>query len=78
MTTIGFYLAAHLYCDDQSTYCVEYSDGLYHNVLILELLIIGSAILAVIGYIRAKWMYNQELKEHSASANTRNLEGVVA
>lgn len=77
MTTIGFYLAAHLYCEKQSTFCIEYSDGQYHNILILELLVIGSAVLAVFGYSRAKWMYLEELKQRTPSISTRNFEDIV-
>ena len=77
VTTIGFYLAAHSYCDKRSTYCIEYSDGQHHNILTLELLVMGCAILAVFGYSRAKWIYREELKQRPPSISTRNFEDIV-
>jgi hypothetical protein len=42
--------------------------------LIFEILIVSSAILAIFGYWRAKWMHNQELKEESEQEERRQVE----
>jgi len=62
VTTIGFYLIAHLSCPSEGRYCIMYSDGLLHNVLVYEILILVSSVLAVLGYFRAKQIYKKEIQ----------------
>jgi MFS family permease len=64
VTTIGFIVAAHASCAEESNYCIKFEDGRLHNTLILELMIIGSTIFAVAGYHRAKFLYKEERAQH--------------
>ena len=55
-----------------------YADGLLHNVLILEILIVLCAFLAVLGYWRAKWIYKREQEQEEArTVGARRIEGTV-
>ena len=49
-----------LLCDKPSRYCIEYNNGTLHDVLTFELLVGISAILAVVGYIRASSLFRAE------------------
>jgi len=62
-SAMGYVLTFVLRCSRQSRYCVQYSDGTLHNVLIFELLICGTAILAIIGYCRASKIFENEKQE---------------
>ena len=57
---IGYILSFSLVCKTPSKYCVEYSNGSLHNVLIFELIILASAICAVLGYLRASSIHKEE------------------
>jgi len=59
-SAIGYVLTFVLQCSKSSRYCVQYSDGSLHNVLIFELLICGTAILAILGYCRASEIFENE------------------
>jgi len=75
VTTIGFFLASHLYCKTESAYCIKYyADGLLHNVLIFEILIVLCAFLAILGYWRAKWIYK---REQEPIVGGRRIEDIV-
>jgi len=64
----AFFLFPHFLCsDDSATFCVEYKDGSKHNVLILELVVIATAVLAILGYLRASALDKKE-KEKEALA----------
>lgn len=52
-SAIGFVLTIQLQCSSPSPYCVEYRDGTHHDILVFELLIVVTAILAILGYNRA-------------------------
>lgn len=58
-----------LKCDTPSRYCIEYSNGTLHDVLTFELIAIGSAALAIFGYLRASSIHCRERDEE------RNSEG---
>jgi len=64
LTTIGFALSANAGCAEEGDYCVKYKDGQLHNILVFEVLIMTSAILAVAGYHRGKFLYDQERDQH--------------
>jgi hypothetical protein len=49
-----------LLCDQPSRSCVEYSDGSLHNVLTFELIVVGFALLAIVGYWRASVLFERE------------------
>ncbi|GMI39596.1 hypothetical protein TrCOL_g4899, partial [Triparma columacea] len=60
-SSIAFFLFPHFICsDDSTTYCVKYKDGSKHNVLILELVVIATALLAIFGYLRASSLDRKE------------------
>lgn len=42
-----------------SLYCVKYNDGSVHDVFEIEIIIIASALLAVLGIFRANALYEQ-------------------
>lgn len=69
VTTIGFYLVSHLYCTSESIHCIKYADGLLHNIFVFELLIIMCAIIAIAGYMRAKWIHTKELEQAKSTRN---------
>lgn len=52
-----------LLCKHPSRYCVEYSNGTYHDVGSFELLVVVFAILAMVGYLRASQIYQHEREE---------------
>ena len=58
-STIGYVLSVTgaLECDAASRYCLEYSDGSIHNVLVMECVIIITALIAVPSFWRAAWMF---------------------
>lgn len=59
-SAIGYVLSFRLICQDESKYCVRYSDGTLHNVGLFELLVVVSSMLAVVGYLRASMIYKRE------------------
>jgi hypothetical protein len=62
-SSVGYALTVALLCDQPSVYCVEYRDGSVHDVLTFELLIVATAILAVMGLRRASDLYRLERDE---------------
>lgn len=59
-SAIGFYLSINTPCLVPNTYCIELKNGLLHNYLYLELLVMIMAILALLGYWRAVLIFSQE------------------
>jgi MFS family permease len=49
-----------LLCQTPSKYCIEYSNGTLHDILSFELIVVVSAIFAIIGYLRASHVYQSE------------------
>ena len=49
-----------LLCETPSRYCIEYNDGTLHDVWTFELLVIVSAVVAIVGYLRASFLQKQE------------------
>ncbi len=68
-STIGYVLSVTdaLRCDETSRYCMQYHDGTTHNVLIMELIIIVTALIAIPSLWRVVWMYGKEQHEHSSN-----------
>lgn len=57
-----------LLCDTPSRYCIEYNDGTLHDVLTFELIVVVSAILAIVGYLRASVLYQAEQRPTETSS----------
>ena len=61
-STLGFVMSvtSALECQHTSKYCLEFTDGSIHNVLVMELLIIVVAIVSMPSFWRAIWIYRSE------------------
>ena len=61
-STVGYVLSVTgaLRCDTVGTYCLEYTDGSIHNVLVMELVIIVLAVIAIPSFWRANWMFYKD------------------
>uniref|UniRef100_A0A7S1ZZF6 Major facilitator superfamily (MFS) profile domain-containing protein n=1 Tax=Trieres chinensis TaxID=1514140 RepID=A0A7S1ZZF6_TRICV len=73
---LGFYLSVNLPCSSPGKYCIKYTDGKLHNVLVFEIIVMITAVLAVIGYWRASSLFAKEATE--SSRERRNEEEKVA
>jgi hypothetical protein len=70
-SAIGYVLTFSLLCDNNqhqhdsfisritNGWCVEYHDGTLHNVGAFELLVLGTCLLAILGYLRASHLHHQ-------------------
>lgn len=66
-STVGFIVT---YCglpcsNESSSYCILYKDDTHHNVLVLELAVAITSILAIFGYLRAAQIFEREQKERA-------------
>lgn len=59
---IGYVLTFTLLCSQESRFCVRYSDGSLHSVFSFELLVVFTAIMAIVGYLRASRLYQAETR----------------
>mmetsp|Transcript_59982 Transcript_59982/g.70081 ORF Transcript_59982/g.70081 Transcript_59982/m.70081 type:complete len:474 (+) Transcript_59982:102-1523(+) len=59
-SAIGYILPYIFTCTSAGGYCVEYSNGSFHNVLIFEVLLLFVATFAIVGYWRASVLFRQE------------------
>lgn len=64
-SSLGFFLTFALLCSESKkhkfgSYCVQYKDGSYHDVLSFELLIVSTAVCAILGYLMAAKLYREE------------------
>jgi hypothetical protein len=59
-----------LLCDTPSRYCIEYNNGTLHDVLTFELVVVVSAIIAIVGYLRASVLYQAEQQATEIASNT--------
>lgn len=73
-SAIGYVLSFRLLCKEENRYCVRYSDGSLHNVLLFELLVVFSAIMAIAGYWRASVLYKHEQNLHDDSSEAELIE----
>ncbi|GMH75989.1 hypothetical protein TrVE_jg12144 [Triparma verrucosa] len=63
-SAFAFFAFPHITCDEESDYCVEYKgNGGLHNVLALELIVIVTALLAILGYWKASKIRDREILE---------------
>ena len=74
MTTVGFFLASHWYCSRESNGCVKYADGLLHNIRGFEVLTIFFSFLAIICYLRGKYIYRKELEQSQSALNRMEIQ----
>jgi len=76
---IGYVLTFALLCDTPSRYCIEYSNGTLHDVLTFELIAVLSAILAVLGYLRASVLHRseEEAQRIATDSEETNASGIV-
>ena len=95
-SSAGFLLSIFLKCSSSSSstssYCVEYSDGTVHNVLIFEVIVIVVSLLGMLGYWRAAYIHehsacsasnggiadDDDAREHGTLTNALLLDEVVA
>jgi hypothetical protein len=59
-TALGFALSFFVTCSHEGPYCVQYKEGGLHNVLVLELAVVLSAVVALLGYWNARRIYHSE------------------
>jgi hypothetical protein len=59
-TALGFGLSFSVTCSHEGPYCVQYKEGGLHNVLVLELAVVLSAVAAILGYWKASLVYQSE------------------
>ena len=66
-STVGYVLSVTgvLRCGTVGTYCLEYTDGSIHNVLVMEVVIIVLAMMAIPAFWRANWMFRKDRVEGS-------------
>jgi hypothetical protein len=69
-----------LLCDEPSRYCVEYNNGTFHDVGSFELIVIFSAVIAILGYWRASALFHSERVHLHESEDEllQNTEGLPA
>lgn len=68
-STLGFLLSVTgtLTCEKVNKYCLAYNDGSIHNVLVMEAVIIGTAIIAIPGFWRAVGIFRKEQSIQNSS-----------
>ncbi|KAL3816732.1 hypothetical protein ACHAXA_002218 [Cyclostephanos tholiformis] len=61
-STVGYVLSATraLECDSVGRYCLKYSDGTIHNVLVMECVTIATAVIAIPSIWRADWLFRND------------------
>jgi MFS family permease len=67
-SAIGYVLTFSLLCSEPTSYCVEYKDGKFHDVLTFELLVVASAAFAVLGFWRASSIHEVEARDDPTDA----------
>ena len=72
-STAGFLLSIFLRCPSSSTssYCVEYSDGTVHNVLVFEVIVIVVSLLGLMGYLMATHIHEHDVGSGDTVNNGR-------
>jgi len=68
-TSLGFYLSFSVTCSRPGPYCVEYKEGGLHNVLVLELAVVVSAVIAILGYWEASILFQAEQGDRISPEN---------
>jgi hypothetical protein len=67
-TSIGFFLSYSVTCSNPGPYCVEFKEGGMHNVLVLEVAVVVSAVVAILGYWKASLLFQQEQIDRSSES----------
>lgn len=66
-----------LLCETPSRYCIEYNDGTLHDVWTFELIVIVSAFVAIVGYLRASFLQKQEQLEYGMIQQQNDLQNQI-
>jgi len=77
-SAIGYVLTFRLLCNQQSKYCIEYSDGSLHDVLTFEMIICVTGVLAILGYWRASVIHIQEQSQQEVIPQSEDDEEAEA
>eukprot|EP00523_Entomoneis_sp_CCMP467_P022957 CAMPEP_0168827518 /NCGR_PEP_ID=MMETSP0727-20121128/40_1 /TAXON_ID=265536 /ORGANISM="Amphiprora sp., Strain CCMP467" /LENGTH=503 /DNA_ID=CAMNT_0008880687 /DNA_START=30 /DNA_END=1538 /DNA_ORIENTATION=+ len=73
-TALGFALSSGYTCDHEaSRYCIRFHDGSLHNLVPFEWMVIGSAVVAILGYLVAASMH-EESKRNFVSLPQEDVE----
>jgi MFS family permease len=72
-SSIGYFLTFSLLCSEPSSYCVEYNDGKLHDVLTFEILVVVSAVVAIVGFWRASAIHNAETRANETQDDAAEL-----
>mmetsp|Transcript_1857 Transcript_1857/g.3257 ORF Transcript_1857/g.3257 Transcript_1857/m.3257 type:complete len:147 (+) Transcript_1857:3-443(+) len=58
-TSLGYYLAYNTPCSSSThgSFCIQFKGGDQHNLLVLELTVVLSAAIAILGYWRASVLH---------------------
>ena len=70
-SAFAFFAFPHFNCEEEDDYCVEYKDGSLHDVRLLEVIVIVTAGLAVLGYARAAVIRRREEEEEEEEKRGR-------
>lgn len=71
-TALGFFLSFNVPCRRKSDFCIEFKEGGFHNVLVLEVAVVISAVLAVVGFWRASSLFKVECVHSEVSTEIIN------
>jgi len=52
-TAVGFVLSYYVPCWTKDSFCLEFKEGGLHNILVLEVSVVVTAVVAIMGYSRA-------------------------
>ena len=77
-STIGFFIGVFARCSHASRFCIQYKmDGKFHNVLVLEILVILFAVLSMVCYYRAFQIYSEEKETRNTRYSIANQDEEV-
>lgn len=73
-TSVSYVLTFLLPCNQQSAYCAEYADGSTQYVLVFEVLVLASALVAILGYLQASRIHQREQQQSTIQEHERDEE----
>ena len=76
-TALGFGLSFSVTCSHEGPYCVQYKEGGLHNVLVLELAVVLSAVIAILGYWKAASLNYQSEEMGSVFENEEESQFII-
>jgi MFS family permease len=53
----AYVLSFRLTCSEPSTYCIEYRDGSLHDIFTFGMMVVGTSVVAILGYWRASILF---------------------